>query len=58
MQKPSFPGFVNTAPLIAGNRRGQVYLLRCCEVTRHVHEQAVLEVFRRRTLAWATSDLG
>jgi hypothetical protein len=31
-------GFVNTAPLIAGNRRGHVYLLGFCEVTRHFHE--------------------
>jgi len=29
---------LNTAPLIAGNRRGQVYLLGFCEVARRFHQ--------------------
>jgi len=32
------------APLIAGNQRGQVYLLRFREVARRFHEEAVLVV--------------
>ena len=53
-------GFVNTAPLIAGNRRGHVYLLGLGEVGRRFHESAVLVATQshRRARANATSDLG
>ena len=50
-------GFVNSTPLLAGNRRGQVHLLRFCEVARHLCEEASKWVVFERSVVRAKSRI-